>query len=80
MAARKNQRELCILLLDAGASLHMVDEEGNTPLHLATLFNQPEITYLLLSRSAAINAVNNRRHRVNPVYALLKKFIWIFTW
>ena len=35
VAAHQGQRELCILLLDAGASLHAADEDGDTPLHYA---------------------------------------------
>ncbi|XP_066603887.1 E3 ubiquitin-protein ligase MIB2 isoform X2 [Prorops nasuta] len=59
VAAHQGHRELCILLLDAGASLRIVDEDGDTPLHYAAFGNQPEIMELLLSRGAAINAVNN---------------------
>ncbi|XP_029678804.1 E3 ubiquitin-protein ligase MIB2-like [Formica exsecta] len=61
VAAHQGQRELCNLLLDAGASLRAVDEDGDTPLHYAAFGNQPEIMELLLSRGAAINAVNNGR-------------------
>lgn len=35
VAAHQGQRELCIILLDAGASLPAVDEDGDTPLHYA---------------------------------------------
>lgn len=59
VAAHQGQRNLCTLLLDAGASLRAVDEDGDTPLHYAAFGNQPDITELLLSRGAAINAVNN---------------------
>nr|XP_012144811.1 PREDICTED: E3 ubiquitin-protein ligase MIB2 isoform X1 [Megachile rotundata] len=59
VAAHQGQRDLCTLLLDAGASLRAVDEDGDTPLHYAAFGNQPEIMELLLSRGAAINAVNN---------------------
>ncbi|XP_015433480.1 PREDICTED: E3 ubiquitin-protein ligase MIB2 [Dufourea novaeangliae] len=59
VAAHQGQRDLCILLLDAGASLRAVDEDGDTPLHYAAFGNQPEIMELLLSRGAPINAVNN---------------------
>ncbi|XP_015600108.1 E3 ubiquitin-protein ligase MIB2 [Cephus cinctus] len=61
VAAHQGQRELCNLLLDAGASLRAVDEDGDTPLHYAAFGNQPEIMELLLSRGAAIDAVNNGR-------------------
>ncbi|XP_014603514.1 PREDICTED: E3 ubiquitin-protein ligase MIB2 [Polistes canadensis] len=59
VAAHQGQHDLCVLLLDAGASLRAVDEDGDTPLHYAAFGNQPEIMELLLSRGAAINAVNN---------------------
>ncbi|XP_076300738.1 E3 ubiquitin-protein ligase mind bomb 2 isoform X1 [Lasioglossum baleicum] len=59
VAAHQGQRDLCILLLDACASLRAVDEDGDTPLHYAAFGNQPEIMELLLSRGAPINAVNN---------------------
>lgn len=35
VAAHQGQRELCLLLLDSGASLSAVDEDGDTPLHYA---------------------------------------------
>jgi len=35
VAAHQGQHELCTLLLDAGASLRAVDEDGDTPLHYA---------------------------------------------
>lgn len=35
VAAHQGQKDLCILLLDAGASLRAVDEDGDTPLHYA---------------------------------------------
>ncbi|XP_024871262.1 serine/threonine-protein phosphatase 6 regulatory ankyrin repeat subunit B-like [Temnothorax curvispinosus] len=58
MAAFQGKRELCTLLLDAGASLCAVDVHKNTPLHYAAFGNKPEIMKLLLSRGAAINDVN----------------------
>lgn len=35
VAAHQGQRDLCNLLLDVGASLRAVDEDGDTPLHYA---------------------------------------------
>ncbi|XP_012288301.1 E3 ubiquitin-protein ligase MIB2 [Orussus abietinus] len=61
IAAHQGHRQLCTLLLDAGASLRAVDEDGDTPLHYAAFGNQPEIMELLLSRGAVIDAVNNGR-------------------
>ncbi|XP_011696266.1 PREDICTED: E3 ubiquitin-protein ligase MIB2-like isoform X2 [Wasmannia auropunctata] len=70
VAAEKGQLEICTLLLNIGASLHEVDEEGNTPLHYAALSNQLEITNLLLSRGAIVNALNNVRRSVLHIAAL----------
>ena len=35
VAAHQGQKDLCTLLLDAGASLRAIDEDGDTPLHYA---------------------------------------------
>lgn len=35
VAAHQGIRDLCIFLLDSGASLHAVDEDGDSPLHYA---------------------------------------------
>lgn len=35
VAAHQGQKQLCVLLLDSGASLFAVDEDGDTPLHYA---------------------------------------------
>ncbi|KAL7287477.1 hypothetical protein TKK_0018577 [Trichogramma kaykai] len=59
VAAHQGQRELCHLLLEAGASLTVTDDDGDTPLHYAAFGNQAEIMELLLSRGAAIDAINN---------------------
>ncbi|CAB0029316.1 unnamed protein product [Trichogramma brassicae] len=59
VAAHQGQRELCHLLLEAGASLTVTDDDGDTPLHYAAFGNQAEIMELLLSRGAVIDAVNN---------------------
>lgn len=59
VAAHQGIRDLCIFLLDSGASLHAVDEDGDSPLHYAAFGDQPEIMELLLDRGAPINSVNN---------------------
>lgn len=51
VAAHQGQRELCNLLLDAGASLRAVDEDGDTPLHYAAFGYVREIVISLLSRT-----------------------------
>ncbi|XP_011697756.1 PREDICTED: E3 ubiquitin-protein ligase MIB2-like [Wasmannia auropunctata] len=64
VAAGKGLRDVCTLLLDAGASLHVVDDDGDTPLHYAA-YLEPEITDLLLSRGAAIDAINISRNALH---------------
>ncbi|KAK0078776.1 hypothetical protein PV325_002110, partial [Microctonus aethiopoides] len=59
VAAHQGNRELCILLLDAGASLRAIDEDGDPPLHYAAFGNQAGVMELLLNRGAPIDAINN---------------------
>jgi ankyrin repeat protein len=44
-------------LLKCGARVHAMDEEGNTPLHLAAAANQVLVCYLSLSLSLFILSV-----------------------
>ncbi|XP_063987634.1 E3 ubiquitin-protein ligase MIB2 [Diachasmimorpha longicaudata] len=59
VAAHQGNRELCVLLLDAGASLRAVDEDGDPPLHYAAFGNQAGVMEFLINRGAPIDAVNN---------------------
>lgn len=59
VAAHQGNRELCVLLLDAGASLRAIDEDGDLPLHYAAFGNQAGVMELLLTRGAPIDVVNN---------------------
>ncbi|XP_046592111.1 E3 ubiquitin-protein ligase MIB2 isoform X2 [Neodiprion lecontei] len=61
IAAHQGQCDICSLLIDAGASLQAVDEDGDSPLHYAAFGNQPEIMELLVARGAAVDAVNNSK-------------------
>lgn len=59
VAAHEGSYELCVILLDAGASVNASDDEGDLPLHYAAFGNQPKIMELLLSRGAPVDAQNN---------------------
>ncbi|XP_015108850.1 E3 ubiquitin-protein ligase MIB2 [Diachasma alloeum] len=59
VAAHQGNRELCVLLLDAGASLRAIDEDGDPPLHYAAFGNQAGVMEFLINRGAPIDAVNN---------------------
>ncbi|XP_011869130.1 PREDICTED: E3 ubiquitin-protein ligase MIB2-like [Vollenhovia emeryi] len=62
VAACQGWRELCTLFLNTDmTSVHATDKNGNTPLHYAAFGNRLLIMELLLSRGAAINAVNDSK-------------------
>ncbi|DBA87728.1 TPA: hypothetical protein ACH3X1_004730 [Trebouxia sp. C0004] len=51
-------------LLSAGADLEAVDDEGQSPLHVAASRESPETLRLLLSQGADPNAVNTSGFKV----------------
>ncbi|EDL81315.1 rCG31461 [Rattus norvegicus] len=61
VAAYLGQVELVRLLLQARASVDLLDEEGNTALHYTAMGNQPEATRLLLSAGCGVDAQNGTR-------------------
>ncbi|XP_075803311.1 E3 ubiquitin-protein ligase MIB2 isoform X7 [Microtus pennsylvanicus] len=61
VAAYLGQVELVQLLLQARASVDLLDDEGNTALHYAALGNQPEATRVLLSAGCGVDARNGTR-------------------
>ncbi|XP_040590957.1 E3 ubiquitin-protein ligase MIB2 isoform X5 [Mesocricetus auratus] len=61
VAAYLGQVELVRLLLQARASVDLLDDEGNTALHYAALGNQPEATRVLLSAGCGVDARNGTR-------------------
>ena len=48
------------ILLDSGASIEAVDNEGNSPLNLAASDSQLEIIQLLLEHGASVHSANKR--------------------
>ncbi|XP_032749165.1 E3 ubiquitin-protein ligase MIB2 isoform X5 [Rattus rattus] len=61
VAAYLGQVELVRLLLQARASVDLLDEEGNTALHYTAMGNQPEATRLLLSAGCGVDVQNGTR-------------------
>ncbi|XP_043266609.1 E3 ubiquitin-protein ligase MIB2-like [Venturia canescens] len=62
VGAHQGHRELCVILLDGGASLRVVDEDSEPPpFHYAAFGNEPEVMEFLLSLGAPNDAVNNGR-------------------
>ncbi|KAL7645433.1 UNVERIFIED_CONTAM: hypothetical protein RMT77_003819 [Armadillidium vulgare] len=61
VACHQGHLDLVRLLLHHNASLHMADDDGDTPLHYSAFGNQPEIMELLLRKGANINAINKGR-------------------
>ncbi|CAH7449000.1 E3 ubiquitin-protein ligase MIB2 isoform X6 [Phodopus roborovskii] len=61
VAAYLGQVELVRLLLQARASVDLLDDEGNSALHYAALGNQPEATRVLLSAGCGVDARNGTR-------------------
>jgi cytohesin len=63
VAARTGNPEIAKLLLDAGANLQARDEEGQTPLHRASLgfrTRHSEVVELLLARTRVVDVRDNR--------------------
>ena len=58
-AAREGNIEIAKALLDNGAKLNVLDEDGLTPLHYAIKYNKPEMVDYLLSRGAFVNIKDN---------------------
>lgn len=52
--------ELVNLILDRGANIDAQDNDGNTPLMIAVISQQPDMVQLLINRGAATNIQNNK--------------------
>ena len=58
LAAQSGDEIICKLLLNRGANINYVDEEGRTPLDFAVLHGRVKVVQLLISQGAIINTVN----------------------
>lgn len=55
----KGYKDLCIFLIDKGATVNMGNRYGSTPLHHASLWGHLDIVELLLDKGAEVNGRNN---------------------
>ena len=58
IAARNGHYKVCELLLEYGADVNIMDENGSTPLHAASYHGHDDIIILLISYGADINIKN----------------------
>jgi ankyrin repeat protein len=70
-AATGTQERLEQLLLNDPAKLNSFSPDGWTPLHLAVFFGRVNITHVLLSEGADLNAVSRTQERVTPLHSAL---------
>lgn len=64
------------LLLDAGANLHVVNSNGQSPLHAAVILGNVESVHLLLTAGADVNHEDNEGISVLK-YAIVKSNLGI---
>jgi len=56
-ALQKSHEETAILMVEKGADVHLTNESGSTPLHIAAWYRLFTVSELLLNRGADANAV-----------------------
>ena len=52
---------MVLALIKGGADINNIDNEGNTPLHIASYWNNEKIVKLLVDNGASLNVKNNLR-------------------
>src|SRR5262249_16271317 len=66
-AAKSGTLEEIKILLDCGAQVDETEEDGWTPLHIATAGGHKEVVQLLIERGANVDAAN--KSGLTPLYA-----------
>ncbi|GIY32354.1 hypothetical protein CEXT_691581 [Caerostris extrusa] len=71
VACHQGHLEIVRLILGAGGSLEVPDDDGDTALHYSAFGNQPVVMDLLLKKGSDINAVN--KARCSPLHVAVNK-------
>jgi hypothetical protein len=72
IATERGHLKVAELLLNAGANVNAVDEDGKTPLHAASVVSSPALVKLLLAEGANVNAVNTKKE---TPFSVAKEFL-----
>lgn len=60
LSIRRDHFNITKFLVDYGIEINAMDDEGNTPLHYAAIFNRPEAAELLLKTGANLQQENHK--------------------
>lgn len=71
IAAKKNQTNIALALLQYGAETNILTKQGVSPLHLAAQEGHAEMASLLLGKGAHVNAATKVTHEQRLVQILL---------
>ena len=85
-AALFGKTEMAKILIDAGADVNQINNDGSTALHTAAFFCRPEIVKLLLDKKAdktvknkynstAYESVSGAFKEVKPTYEMMEKML-----
>ena len=66
-----NNEEIILALLEKGVSIDGVDEDGNSPLHLCSLYGNTHMISLLIMKGASITLRNKKDETPMDVRLLL---------